>query len=81
MAVLYAKEYLGENNLYAERDFQKDGALLISRLLFEETADISFYMGRALNRAYQNPDFPINFNMKMNLVKELSFCLKIWANV
>lgn len=74
--IQYAKDYLGENNLYEERDFQKDGALPISRLLFEEATDINFYMGRAVNLARQDPDFPINFNMKMNLVEELSFCLK-----
>ena len=72
----YAKDYLGENELYETWNFKKDGASLISRLLFEEATDINFYVGRAVNPAHQNPDLPINFNIKMNLVEELSACLK-----
>ena len=54
----------------------KDGASQISRLLFEEATDINFYVGKAVNPAHQNPDLPINFNIKMNLVQELSEALK-----
>ena len=46
------------------------------RLLFEEATDINFFVGRAVNPAHQNPDLPINFNIKMNLVEELCKCLK-----
>ena len=74
--IQYAKDYLGENELYEDWNFKKDGASLISRLLFEEATDINFYVGRAVNPAHQNPDLPINFNIKMNLVEELSACLK-----
>ena len=74
--IQYAKDYLGENALYDEWNFKKDGASRISRLLFEEATDINFYVGRAVNPAHQNPDLPINFNIKMNLVEELSSCLK-----
>lgn len=55
---------------------RKDGASMISRLLFEEATDINFYVGKAINPAHQNPDLPINFNIKMNLVRELSEALK-----
>ncbi len=72
----YARDYLGENRKYEAWGFKKDGASLISRLLFEEATDINFYVGRAVNPAHQNPDLPINFNIKMNLVSELSQCLK-----
>ena len=72
----YAKDYLGENKHYEHWSFKKDGASLICRLLFEEATDINFYVGRAVNPAHQNPDLPINFNIKMNLVEELSKCLK-----
>ena len=73
--IQYAKDYIGENELYEEWNFKKDGASLISRMLFEEATDINFYVGKAINPAHQNPDLPINFNIKMNLVKELSECL------
>ncbi len=74
--VEYAKDYLGGNELYEHWSMKRDGASLISRLLFEEATDINFFVGRAVNPAHQNPDLPINFNIKMNLVKELSNCLR-----
>ncbi|MBR6147043.1 MAG: SpoIIE family protein phosphatase [Lachnospiraceae bacterium] len=72
----YAKDALVDNALYEEWNFKRDGASLISRMLFEEATDINFYVGRAVNPAHQNPDLPINFNIKMRLVEELSECLK-----
>ena len=74
--IQYAQDYLGDNELYEHWNFKRDGASLISRLLFEEATDINFYVGRAVNPAHQNPDLPINFNIKMNLVEELSTCLR-----
>ena len=74
--VEYAKDYLGENKHYEHWNFKKDGASMICRLLFEEATDINFYVGRAINPAHQNPDLPINFNIKMNLVEELSRYLR-----
>ncbi len=74
--VEYAKDYLGDNTFYEHWSYKKDGASLISQLLFEEATDINFYVGRAINPAHQNPDLPINFSIKMNLVEELSACLK-----
>lgn len=72
----YARDYLGKNEMYEEWNFKRDGAALICRLLFEEATDINFYVGKAINPAHQNPDLPINFSIKMNLVEELSKCLK-----
>lgn len=72
----YAKDALDKNELYEKWSFQRDGASLICRLLFEEATDINFYVGRAVNPAHQNPDLPITYNIKMNLVEELSECLQ-----
>ena len=74
--VEYANDYLGENLKYEHWSIKQDGASQICKLLFEEATDINFYVGRAINPAHQNPDLPINFNIKMNLVEELSKCLK-----
>ena len=74
--VEYAQDYISENRRYDEWSNQKDGASLISQLLFEEATDINFYVGRAINPAHQNPDLPINFSIKMNLVQELSAALQ-----
>ncbi len=74
--VEYAKDYLSENELYEEWYFKKNGAALICQVLFEEATDINFYVGKAINPAHQNPNLPINFNIKMSLVEELTRCLK-----
>ncbi|MBQ9535216.1 MAG: SpoIIE family protein phosphatase [Clostridia bacterium] len=72
----YAKDYLEDNKSYGHWSRKRDGASMICRMLFEEATDINFYVGRAINPAHQNPDLPINFSIKMNLVEELSACLK-----
>ena len=72
----YAKNYLADNEQYTQWSYKKDGASLIARLLFEEATDINFFVGRAINPAHQNPDLPITFNIKMQLVEELVECLK-----
>lgn len=72
----YAKDYLEDNSSSSSWCFKQDGASKIARFLFEEATDINFYVGTAVNPAHQNPDLPINFNIKMQLVDELSNCLK-----
>ena len=72
----YAEDYLADNQYYKKWSYQRDGASLISRLLFEEATDINFFVGRAMNPAHQNPDLPINFNIKMQLVERLSKSLR-----
>ena len=72
----YAKDYLEDNESYSQWGYKRDGASMIARLLFEEATDINFYVGKALNPAHQNPNLPINFNIKMQLIQELSDCLK-----
>lgn len=72
----YARDALGGNELYEQWSLNKDGASRICQLLFEEATDINFFVGRAVNPAHQNPDLPITFNIKMNLVEQLSQCLR-----
>lgn len=72
----YAKDYLGENKLFEEWYFKKNGAAQICKLLFEEATDINFYVGKAINPAHQNPNLPINLNIKMSLVEDLSASLR-----
>ena len=71
----YAKDYLEDNKCYETWGFKKDGASQVSRLLFEEATDINIFAGRAINPAHQDPNLPITFSVKMQLVKELSECL------
>lgn len=72
----YAKDYTGPNVLFSEWHEKQDGASKIAKLLFDEATDINFYVGRAVNPAHQNPNLPIGFNIKMQLVEELSQTLK-----
>ncbi len=72
----YAEDYLKDNESYTKWCYKKDGASLIARMLFEEATDINFYVGRAINPAHQNPNLPINFSIKMQLVTKLTECLK-----
>ncbi len=72
----FAKDYLEENETYNEWGVENDGASTIARLLIEEATDINFFVGRAINPAHQNPNIPINFNIKMNIVEELASCLR-----
>jgi len=72
----YAEDYLKDNESYRVWSYKKDGASQIARLLFEEATDINFYVGKAINPAHQNPDLPIHFNIKMQLISELAECLK-----
>lgn len=72
----YAQNYLKDNKSYEQWSYKKDGASQMARLLFEEATDINFFVGRAINPAHQNPDLPIGFSIKMQLVRELSDCLE-----
>jgi hypothetical protein len=72
----YARDYLRDNDSYSQWCYKRDGASLIARMLFEQATDINFFVGRAVNPAHQNPNLPITFSIKMQLVRELSECLK-----
>jgi len=65
----YADDYCGSNERYTDWSYKKDGASQIARMLFEEATDVNFFVGRAVNPAHQNPNLPINFNIKMQLVE------------
>ena len=72
----YANDHLDADECYGVWGTKRDGASLIARLLFEEATDIHFFVGRAINPAHQNPDLPINFSIKMQIVDSLSECLR-----
>lgn len=74
--VQYAKEFLNNSDLQNMWSLQTDGASLIAQMLFEYATDINFFVGKAINPAHQNPDLPITFGIKIQLVHELSECLE-----
>ena len=65
-------EYLSETDFDPRLLKRRDGASLIARLLFEEATHVNFFVGRAMNPAYQNPDLPINLSIKFQLVRDLA---------
>ena len=72
----YARDYLEDNHSYSQWGYKRDGASLIARMLFEEATDINFFVGRAVNPAHQDPELPITFGAKMQLIHDLAECLK-----
>ncbi|GLI49953.1 serine/threonine phosphatase [Tepidanaerobacter syntrophicus] len=60
---------------------RKDGASRLAKLLLSAT-DITFLIGKAINPAHQNPDFPKELSIKLNIVKEIGETLeKIGKNI
>lgn len=49
----------------------KDGASMLAKLLFEECTHIHMLVGRAINPAHQNPDFPQALSIKLNILHKL----------
>ena len=74
--VEYANVFLNNSDLANLWSLQTDGASRIAQYLFEYATDISFFVGRAINPAHQNPDLPITFRIKIQLVKQLSEALE-----
>lgn len=77
-ALEYVKKYSSPNNNI--NDFiignQQDGASKLAKILIEESTSVHFFVGRAINPAHQNPDFPLDFGMKLKLVSEMVKCLE-----
>lgn len=55
---------------------KKDGASRLARILLEESTNIHFIVGRAMNPAHQNPEFPFNLSLKLKLVEEIVIYLR-----
>lgn len=77
-ALEYVREYNSKLNSIEEfKNFNKeDGASRLAKVLIEDSTEVQFLVGRAINPAHQNPDFPLDFGVKLKLVKEIEECLK-----
>ena len=53
------------------RNNSYDGATLLTYMLTDIGTHINFYIGRAVNPAHQNPNFPMGYNIKQNIVDNL----------
>lgn len=50
---------------------KKDGASLLANMFLNECTHVNFLVGKAINPAHQNPDFPIEMSIKLNIVDQL----------
>jgi hypothetical protein len=71
--VEYAKKYVSSHNTVHDfMDFnEQDGATKLAKLLVEESTEVHFMVGRAINPAHQNPDFALDLGMKLKLVGDM----------
>ncbi|SCH75064.1 MULTISPECIES: SpoIIE family protein phosphatase [unclassified Romboutsia] len=51
--------------------YKEDGASQLARILYEDCTHIKMIIGRAINPAHQNPDFPNELSIKLYLLNEL----------
>jgi hypothetical protein len=60
-------------HLNEEPSFEKkDGVNALLKLLVEDSTHIHFWVGRALNPAHQNPDFPKELSLKTHIIRDMA---------
>ncbi len=80
--VLTLQKALGKIKRYSDdddiinRDEDGDAAERLARMLIEDCTHLNIWFGQAVNPAHQNPDFPIDFNIKLRIISEIIDALK-----
>lgn len=72
----YSSSFLYNNEKFYDWLYDNDGASLVARSLLEDATDVDFFVGTAINPAHQNPNLPISFNIKMQIVEGLASKLR-----
>ena len=50
---------------------KKDGVTKLLKAFLDEATHINFWVGRAVNPAHQNPDFPMDLSIKINIIRDI----------
>ena len=53
-----------------------NGASKLAKLLIEECTELNLFVGKAMNTAHQNSNFPFDLSVRMNLVEQLKECVE-----
>lgn len=72
-ALKLLKEYKDPAHLpddFFEKLDAHNGAAEISKLIIEDCTEITMFVGLAVNEAYQNPNLPLELNIRQNLVEQ-----------
>lgn len=70
-----SEQYLDPANYAAKTLDKRDGATLLSRLLFEDSTDINFFVGQSQNHAHDGLN--IETTMKLKLIDKLAANLRL----
>jgi hypothetical protein len=54
----------------------KDGVSRLINILINECTHLNLFVGKAVNPAHQNPDFPFEFTIKVKILEELCSVMK-----
>ncbi len=69
-----SERYLDPHDCAAKSFTKRDGASLLAKMLFEDTTEVNFFVGQAINEAHKG--LPIETTMKLRLIDKLAENLK-----
>lgn len=71
----YTKDEEIDETFFVALD-QPDGASALAKILIEQCTDLHLFVGRAVNRAYQNAELPFHLGVRQKLVEQLEDVMK-----
>lgn len=73
LTIKKATEKLEKLKMATDLDFiyKEDGASKLAKILFEDCTHIKMLVGRSINPAHQNPDFPNELSIKLYVLNKL----------